>query len=326
MYDNFAKFVLERGGDVKPLLITANESPGTGYMNPSIMNLNGTLMGIIRHTNYTFYHSERKLFHHPFGPLTYLHPENDHKLRTWNYYVELDSNMEIKRWMNIDTSRFIEQEVWEFVGLEDARIVHWNDRLYTTGVRRDLKPNGEGRMELCEIVVTAKDVVETSRFRIPPPNDPDSYCEKNWMPVLDQPYTYVKWANPTEVVKVDPASQTCTTIFQGEKVIPVNRDIRGGSQVIPYGDGYIALTHEVDLFKSETGRKDAVYKHRFIVWDRDWNMVKYTPDFSIMAGVVEFAVGMCEHNGDYLITYGFQDNASYIMRIPGPVLEEFLNA
>ena len=326
MYDNFARFVLERGGEVKPMLIMAEESPGTGYMNPSIMNLNGTLIGIIRHTNYTFYHSERKLFHHPFGPLTYLHPENDQKLRTWNYYVELTSDLDIQRCVKIDTSQFPEAEQWEFVGLEDARIIHWENQIYTTGVRRDLKPTGEGRMELCPIQVTSHGVVETGRCRIQPPNDPDSYCEKNWMPVTNQPFTYVKWANPTEVVKVNPVTGESVSVVQKDKVIPVNRDIRGGSQVIPYGDGYIALTHEVDLFKSETGRKDAVYKHRFIVWDSDWNMIKYTPDFSIMAGVVEFAVGMCEHNGDYLITYGFQDNAAYVMRIPAPALEEFLNA
>lgn len=326
MYENFAKFVLERGGEVKPLLFMAQETPGTGYMNPSIMSYNGTLMGIVRHVNYTFYHSEKKLFHHPYGPLTYLHPENDLHLRTWNYYVELDDDLNIMRSVKINTSRFKETEAWEFVGLEDARIVYWNNRLYTTGVRRDLKPNGEGRMELCEIEIQSADIVELSRFRIPPPNDPNSYCEKNWMPVLDQPFTYIKWADPTEVVKVDPSTQSSTTVLEKERVIPLNRDIRGGSQVIPYGDGYIAITHEVDLYQSETGRKDAVYKHRFIVWDKDWNIVKYTPEFSIMAGVVEFAVGMCEHKGDFLITYGFQDNAAYIMRVPADTLEEFLNA
>ena len=30
---------------------------------------------------------------------------------------------------------------------------------------------------------------------------------------------------------------------------------------------------------------------------------------------MEFAVGMCEYNNDYLITFGFQDNAAYILRV-----------
>ena len=38
-----------------------------------------------------------------------------------------------------------------FVGLEDARVVRWNNQLYICGVRRDVYDNGQGRMELCEI-------------------------------------------------------------------------------------------------------------------------------------------------------------------------------
>ena len=65
-------------------------------MNPSIYNLRGKLIANLRAVNYTFYHSEKKLFHHPYGPLTYLHPEDDIKLRTWNHYLEIDDIGSIK--------------------------------------------------------------------------------------------------------------------------------------------------------------------------------------------------------------------------------------
>lgn len=324
MTNNFAKFVLDRGGKVRPLLIPSIETNGTGLMNPSVINLNGKIVVNIRHVNYTFYHSEKKLFQHPFGPLTYLHPENDMHLRTWNIYCELDDDLNITRHQRIDTSNFPEKEAWDFVGLEDARLIVWDDKLYTTGVRRDIKPNGEGRMELCEIVVTPDNVKEISRFRIPPPKDPNSYCEKNWMPIEGIDYHYVKWGNPTEVVKVNPVDESCETVHLSDYVY-IPRDLRGGTQVIPYGDNYIALTHEVDLFNSEVGRKDAVYRHRFIIWDKNWNIIKATDDLGLMDGHVEFAVGMCKKGDDYLITYGWQDNGAYIMQIPATALDEFLN-
>jgi hypothetical protein len=66
-------------------------------------------------------------------------------------------------------------------------------------------------MELSELDIIDDKVVEVFRKRIPPPNDPNSYCEKNWMPVIDQEYTYVKWCNPTEVVQVDPEAITSKT-------------------------------------------------------------------------------------------------------------------
>ena len=325
--ESFAKYVLERGGEIKPLIISADLTNGTGIMNPSIYNLgDGTLILNIRHVNYTFYHSEKKLLQHQWGPLTYLHPENDMHLRTDNYFCVLDEDLNIAAVNKIDTSKFDTYEpMWDFVGLEDVRLVVWDSKLYGTGVRRDTTTNGQGRMELSELDISDNKVVEVSRKRIAPPKDPNSYCEKNWMPVIDQEYTYVKWCNPTEVVKVDPNTAESKTIHLGEYYSAQN-DFRGGSQVIPFVDGYrFALVHEVDLFKSEHGRKDAVYRHRFIVWDNDWNVVKYTKDFSMMNGHVEFAVGMCKVNNDVIITFGFQDNASYILKTKMSDIVEFIN-
>lgn len=321
---SLARYALENGGNIFPLLIDPSLTGGTGLMNPSILNLNGKIFVNIRHVNYTFYHSEKKLFNHPFGPLTYLHPENDMHLRTWNWITELDDNFNQVRTTQIDTSAFTEAELWDFVGLEDARLVNWNNKVYTTGVRRDLDKIGTGRMELCEIEINDDSIVEKSRFRIPPPNDPNSYCEKNWMPIEDEPFAYIKWSNPTERVVVDPVTQSCVTTHHTEYQ-PIPRDLRGGSQVVPLGDGrHFAITHEVDLFQSEADRKDAVYRHRFIVWDKDWKLSHWTEDFSIMDGQVEFAVGMCRKDNDILITFGFQDNAAFVLKLPEDMLMEYI--
>jgi hypothetical protein len=322
---SFTQLALEYGGVIKPLILPSELNNGLGLMNPSVLVDNGKILVNIRAVNYTFYHSEKKLFQHQWGPLTYLHPENDLHLRTNNWYCELDENLDIIRYNKIDTSKFDTYEpLWDFVGLEDVRLVRWENKLYTTGVRRDTTPNGQGRMELCEIEVNLDSVVEVSRFRIPPPNDPNSYCEKNWMPILDQPFKYVKWGNPTEVVEVNKDSQSCKTTTL-TNWISLPRDLRGGSQVIPWGDNYIACTHEVDLFKSEVGRKDAVYRHRFVIWDKNWNIIKYSRDFDFMSGHVEFCVGMDHLNDqEILMTFGFQDNAAFILKVSKNVINNFI--
>ena len=66
-------------GSLHPLIIEANS---LGLMNPSILFHDNKIRVILRNVNYTFYHSEKNLFHHPFGQLTYIHPQNDIKLRT----------------------------------------------------------------------------------------------------------------------------------------------------------------------------------------------------------------------------------------------------
>ena len=323
---SLAKYVLSHNGSIHPLIIPAELTQGTGLMNPSILNDNGKLIVNLRHVNYTFYHSEKKTFQHQWGPLTYLHPENDMHLRTTNWFCELDDNLNITKYKKIDTSKFDTYEpMWDFVGLEDARLVRWNNKLYITGVRRDTTTNGQGRMELSEIAVTDDSVTEINRYRIQPPKDPNSYCEKNWMPILDNEMTFIKWSNPTEVVKAD-INTLGSTVTHNTSYVQIGSDLRGGSQVIPFGnDHYIAIVHEVDLFASEVGRKDAVYRHRFIIWDKNWNIVKFTKDFSIMNGHVEFAVGMCYWGDDILITFGFQDNAAYILRVKSTELLSFIN-
>ena len=103
------------------------------------------------------------------------------------------------------------------------------------------------------------------------------------------------------------------TVHLGDQRSFSGKDPRGGSQVIPYGDYYLTLTHEVDLFKSEVGRKDGVYRHRFVLFDKNWNVVRYTRDFSIMNGHTEFVCGMCHYNDSILITFGLQDNAEFVL-------------
>ena len=325
METNLVKKCLQRGGILAPLIISSLETNGLGLMNPSVyIDEKDKILVNLRNVNYTFYHSEKKLFQHPYGPLTYIHPEDDEHLRTWNWYMELNKDLTVNRYVKVDTSKFDTYEpLWDFVGLEDARIFRWENRLYLSGVRRDTTTNGEGRMELSEIKVTKTGVEEVSRTRIQPPVDFNSYCEKNWMPVLDKPYHYVKWSNPTELVKINPQTGE-STIISLNGTVDLPRDLRGGSQVIPFEDSYIAITHEVDLFDSEAGRKDAVYWHRIVQWDKDFNIIKCSKEFHFMDGLVEFCIGMGELDGNFIITFGFQDNAAFILSTPKTVIKDFL--
>lgn len=325
-----AQEALQDGGSIHPLIVPSSMTSGTGLMNPSILLHNNKIIVNVRCTNYLFYQSEKKKFAHPWGPLTYLHPEDDLKLRTENFYCELDDAYNIVRVNHVDTSKLNKDPIWEFVGLEDARLVSWDNKLYMTGVRRDTTPNGQGRMELSEIEVLQDKVVEISRTRIGAPGDDKSYCEKNWMPILDQEFTYIKWCNPTEVVKVDMSKSKAETIFlENKRHFGGNpkglTEPRGGSQVISIGNSYLALVHEVDLFKGEKRVKDGVYRHRFIVWDKNWNIIKYSDDFSILGGHTEFSCGMCLYKNKILITFGFQDNAAYLLEVPIKTIEKFLN-
>lgn len=318
MIDNLVKMCLDNGGEIKPLIIPSELTNGTGITNPSIFIDNDKILLNIRHVDYSLYLCEnQQKFQTKWGtdyaPFCYLHPEDDLVLRTQNYLCEIEAEtLEIKSYSKVDTSKLDVAPVWEFIGLEDARLVRWDNKLFMCGVRRDTKTNGEGRMELSEIV----NGKEISRYRIEPPNDPNSYCEKNWMPILDRPFHFVKWSNPTEVVKVNLENLTSKTVYHSKNFKDLKRDIRGGSQVIKIGDYYVAVTHEVDLWNSKHGKKDGRYYHRFIIWNDNFEIVKTSDEFSFMSAGVEFSCGLAEYNENLLITFGYQDNASFLLKMP----------
>lgn len=155
---NLVQKAVESGGQLAPLVIPKDITFGTGLMNPSVfVDDDGDILSVLRHTNYTLIHSENnQRFPSVWGPLSYLHPEKDPKLGTTNYLIKLDKNLNVVKYCLIDTSETDVPPKWEFVGLEDARLVKWEGKYYTIGVRRDVKPNGEGRMELCEIKINKK--------------------------------------------------------------------------------------------------------------------------------------------------------------------------
>ena len=321
---NFAKLVLESGGAIKPLLIPPQDLSGPSLTNPSVLVVDEKILVNIRNVNYTLYHSELNKFEHMWGPLTYVHPENDLHLRSVNYIAELDDNLDIIYYSKIDTSNFDTYEPqWEFVGLEDIRLMKWEGKLYGIGVRRDLDNVGTGRMEISELEFNDRNVKEISRHRIPGPPPDNEYCMKNCTPIEDKPFHLVKWTNATTILKFDPNGKD-SEVFTTTEYKPGYNDMRGGSQVIRYKDGYLTLIHETELYNSEQGRKNGTYRHRFVYWDKDFKNQKFSELFSFLNMKIEFCCGLCAYKNDFLITFGAQDNAAYIIRVPGHVMDNFI--
>jgi hypothetical protein len=314
---------VSQGGKLAPLILPHSLTSGMGLMNPSIfIDDDGDILVNIRHVNYTLYHSEHdQQFFSPWGPLSYLHPEKDQRLVTTNYLCRLDKDLNIINYTEVDYSALNVPPIWEFVGEEDCRITQWDGNYYLIGVRRDTTPNGQGRMEYSKIELdktnwTAKEV---QRVRIPPPIDVNSYCEKNWMPILDMPYHFVKWAMPTEVVKANPDKSECEQVLtKSTPSVPI--DQRGGTNIVSWGDYYIAFTHEVKLWRNYLNQKDSIYRHRMIVWDKEFNFVGLSNSFAFLDTPIEFCVGAAVRNGKLLLSFGVQDNAAFVLEVPKKVV------
>ncbi len=324
---NLVQRAVAHGGKLAPIVIPHGLTSGTGLMNPSVfVDDDGDILVNLRHVNYTLYHAENtQLFPSRWGPLAYLHPEKDRTLRTTNYICRLDENLSITNSAVVDTSELDVDPLWTFIGHEDCRLVKWEGKYFLIGVRRDTTTNGQGRMEYSHIDIDKNSwtVKETKRVRIPAPGDDISYCEKNWVPVVDKPYHFIKWTFPVEVVKADPDESGCEQVSLRPGVKPTN-DQRGSSHLVKWGNMYISISHEVELFKNYLVQKDAFYRHRLLVWDDQLNLVGISKKFSFLDARIEFCAGAAVYNGDLLISFGFQDNAAFILKTPKAVVEDLI--
>ena len=201
MITNLAKLSIDNGGSISPSLIPGDLTDGTGLCNSSIfIDDNGDILLNIRHVHYSLYHSEfEQKYWCGWGCLAYLNPEDDICLKTGNYLCKLDPDtLYVKEFKKIDTSKHDIEPNWEFIGLEDARVMRWEGKLYVCGVRRDVIDNGEGRMELCEIDWNDNHCKEITRDRILPPEF--THLEKK----LD---AYFRYALP--LCKMDCSFRNC---------------------------------------------------------------------------------------------------------------------
>jgi hypothetical protein len=143
------------------------------------------------------------------------------------------------------------------------------------------------------------------------------------MPVLDKRNEWIKWSNPTQVVSFSTKTLKTSTVHLNEsKTYQFPRDLRGGSHALPWNDDYyIAITHECIYSKNDSGRR---YFQRIVVWDRDWNIVCSTRDFTMMGGTIEFVSGIAYHKGDVLISYGYVDYSYFFLSMQNKVFDDFV--
>ena len=328
VFDNIVKNIIDNNGSIVPLYIDYADSKGTGLCNASILYSEGKLRMIMRNVEYTLYYceGEKKVQSCFEGSFAYYHRNDDIKLRTINFYCELNpETLVIEKYHKIDTSKLDVNPLWDFIGLEDARLVFWNNKYYACGVRRDTTTNGQGRMELSELLISGDSVKEINRNRIEVPNI-NSYCEKNWMPIKDKPFHFIKWSNPTEIVKVNLHNNTSETVYLSNQQFNSKQELRGGSQLIPWTDNtYLGIVHEC-LFKQHNinGHKDADYYHRFVIWNNDWSIKYISESFNFMTGGIEFCIGLEQVNDNIIIVFGFQDNALYAIKLSKNNLNELI--
>ncbi len=280
-------------------LAYAPDPPFVAY-NPSIYRDRGRWRCVARTSNYRVVDGK------------YVLLEGD-VVQTRNIMLELDEDLEITRAVEMIDQAGVPRSTYRIHGFEDCRLFRHRDRLCCTATvcDFDLTRETEGPREMVILELSEDDyrITRATPLRGPWSDRP----QKNWMPLLEETseeLRFVYAASPD-------GSRRSTTLrlvdgdVWGDVRVDANGAarydagrLRGSSQLIPTGDGWLGVTHSV----AWPGGDARIYLHRFVLFSADLTIVAATEPFYFEQRGVEFCTGLARGDGDRLVvSYGIED-------------------
>lgn len=292
---NFFKYAAESGGSVK--LLDAQEPGSRGMFNPSIINKDGKLYMSFRSGEYTFLNYLEK--QPPVNNLISWYPlqiysEVPANFVSYNYICEIDKqSFTVKNVKRIFTN--LETRKNFYNGAEDIRLFFDKDN----NVRAAYSLYEDSGKISMNFDTMDSDFNVTNHVSY----SPEQY-EKNWMPVIDRPDTFIRKPFEDIVTEKDHAR----AIIHTSKNADLNE--RGSTQLIQINNEYICIVHR----RMQYGDK-IQYEHRFVMTDNDFHVIK-TSQWFVFAGLpIEFTCGMCILEQDLIIPVSVFDSATFIIKI-----------
>lgn len=314
----------KHGGKLFPLPASNSLTRGRALLNPSITQLsNKQFLIFARLTNF--------MLPVEFSAATRAHKqmlidENRTHFQSEAIALILNDRLEIVAESKVEFSPT--ESKWIYQGLEDLRITTWNNRFYASGTRRDYQSDGRGRIEILEFENDSRNSTwkEVSKSIPIASSLENSFLEKNWVPVSDKPFTYVRWTIPTEVLKLkDWDSGQSEIDTHSKNIYQYVPELRGGTELVRWGDGYLSFVHQSVPQQSYLGCVSLTYQHRLVVWSEDLKIQQVSDKpFGVMFGKVEFLSGLATYNGGLLLTFGYQDSCACLLELPKSAVDELI--
>lgn len=270
---------------------SARALPGTRHtlrVDPAVLAIFGRIRPLLVH-NPTIAAHDGAL--HAIVRVRY---ENNRAWHTTNLFGRIDTHA----WAFVD-QRIMRDEApgarfahGHTHGYEDCRIFVWRGGLAASATVCDRLPHDKWP-KIAVLALNGDGNVTQAHVQ------PSPRHEKNWMPVVhDGALRFVYSVDPLRVLDYDEASQRVRPL-PGDVEAPRSA-IRGGSQLVPYGDGFLAVVHEVHT----AGPR---YFHRFMRFDKDVRLVHTSEPFFFQHLGIEFCAGLAAVGDEFVLSYGVND-------------------
>jgi glycosyltransferase involved in cell wall biosynthesis len=277
----------------RPERVCFDPHPGWHAMNPCVLRWNNELWMLQRTVNYIM-----------TAGGDYV-TDGDEPVRTRNFLLRLDQSFAVLHAAELPLPADLPPPVFgRVLGFEDIRIFVRNDALWGTATVREQNKDGWCETTLFRIEGAGTDTPRIADWRVIRPAGDQPRHEKNWMAVASgKDLRFIYSVAPTLIV-----DDRARVLMQ--RPAPWAADqLRGGSQAIPFGPGWLALCHEHVSFG-----KARFYLHRFVWLDRSGVLRRISPPFNLIRTGIEFVAGLAWHpDGKRLvISFGVADAESWI--------------
>jgi glycosyltransferase involved in cell wall biosynthesis len=281
-------FYVKSASELGAKICAIDWKPTDGYapMNPSVLVHDGRRLILVRTVNYKVSDGQ------------YPTIDNSNIIKTKNWVVEFDESWRSTRATFVVDSTNLPRTNYPVEGFEDCRLYVDNGNLCASATVRDL---GDGR---CEMAMLRFDTEwRVVNIRVVRDYESDR-TQKNWMPVLGHPSRFLYLCDPTITIDCTPERTV-----ERSRIADLDQNLtefRGGSQVIPYQNGWICLVHEV-LFNPQR-----IYLHRFVRLNAEYVIQAVSEPFFFAQKGIEFAAGLAWNGGTLVASFGVNDASAHL--------------
>lgn len=256
-------------------------------MNPSICrHPRSGYVCLVREVNYRYIDGH------------YVRTDGSDSIKTAYRVLRLDDDLVVTgSWPLDDSLVRVEPPRFPVHGVEDLRVFRRRDSWWASGTIRQHRADG-----LCQIMLLRLEGIDEGtphvvEARLLPSMSPRRH-EKNWMPIEGETMTWMWNADPTVILRLDDVTGTLVPNRPARGEVR----LRGGSQVIRWRDGWLAVVHDVRPRHTRFGRANE-YRHRFVRWDDSFVTTRVSEPFRLGDDELglEFCAGLAVGPSDTVV-------------------------
>lgn len=247
-----------------------------------------------------------------------------HGMKTTNYAARVND-----AWL-LEEATVVRQAPYD-AQIEDLRVFNRPDGLWAIAAVHDGRQPPVSIRQA--ILALDDDGGAITRVHVQPSNR----HEKNWMPCVmpDGSVRVVYSTEPLIVLDMDLAFNEVRTLPRADAIPHINGYVRGGSQLIPWKDGYLAIVHRVyrrlavpenfnpllsGFWAAPSPGPAVTYQHHFAFFDHWLEKVTVGAPWHFRGPGVEFCNGLARVGDHWVAAFGVADKEAWLVEFGDDVV------